>query len=525
MLGFLCAGIVIISFASSKILRIPNYDSIGSLPYKDAIAWNLCARGLASEGIYPDGEGNWCYRRPLFSEFISILFRAVDSNAFVLGFLAAIFALTIMFFVFELSHWMNDYCVLGISFFTIFIWALFGNNLFLSEALAIPLGTLFAVSLLNYFRTKKFQSLIWMAIIYSSLQNLRPSNFFLILLPILLAVWSKEKKQRISYVGLATIFPFLAIKFSGTLINIREFNNAGNAWSTLYGLIKGNADWRLAYSNLHGLPELSDYATSLEIQKMTLHAFKHEPLGVFKSVAMNVYRAFTGNHPFFLPDNFRAGNLGNAFSILLLGLLIISIRSSYKFYIRSNREIPRTYVYVVVTTMVSYGIFWKSEPSRVMSAGLPLLSALTLVSLMPRSRVCSVSHKVLSFRSVVSPLLFAMAIPALVISNHFPAYSSQENTTAKCSGQIFQLVSNTTTSQNVDSVRKLGLFEWESSLSSLDTGFLVIGIAKFGNALCTTRIFLEDEPVPGSRYQFVDKQKANISLQSLGFREARIYNF
>lgn len=524
-LGICCASFVITFYAACRIFRIPNYDSIGSLPYKDAIAWNLCARTLASQGTYPDGAGNWCYRRPLFSELISILFRAVDSNTFVLGFLAAIFAIALLFFVFELSHWVNFFWVVGISLFTIFLWALFGNNLFLSEALAIPLGTLLAASLLNYFRTNNFHTLIWVAIVYSTIQNLRPSNFFLVFLPLLLAIWSKEKLLRITYVVFATILPFLAMKVAGTLMNISEFNNAGNAWSTLYGLIRGNADWRLAYSNLHGLPELSDYATSLEIQKMTIQAFKQEPLGAIKSVAMNIYSMFTGNHPFFLPDNFNAGWIGTIFSILLLFLLLMAIRNIFNFYSSSNRAIPWTYLYLLLTTVISFGIFWKSEPARVMSAGLPLLSALTLVAIQPIRVNNSARIMDLSIRSLVSPLLIAIAIPALVISNHSPANHSQADIASRCSGQKFKLVSNTISSQDVGSVRKLGIFEWERGVSALGSGFLVIGVAKIENSLCTVRILLKDAPVPGVHYQFNEKPENLSSLKSLGFREASIYNF
>jgi hypothetical protein len=291
----------------------------------------------------------------------------------------------------------------------------------------------------------------------------------------MLSILYKEKLLHVTYIALASILPFLAVRITGKLLQIREYNNAGNAWSTLYGLINGNADWRLAYSNLRRSGEPSDYEASLEIRQMALEGFRNDPLQAMKSVAINVFQMLTGNHPFFLPDNFSAGLLGIVFSIFLLFLLLIAIRSSFRFNSGSNCRIPWVYCYILLTTLISYGIFWKSEASRVMTTSLPILAALTLIVIRPR-RLANISgNRRVTIRNLVPPLLFVITLPTLIISNHSVGDHLQKDLTRQCSGQQFYFVPRTITSQDVELVKKFGLFEWESSIESLDTGFLVIG--------------------------------------------------
>jgi len=510
----------LVYFLAVRILRIPNYDSIGFLPYKDAAAWKLCAKALSLTGSFPDGNGNWCNRRPVFAEFIGLLFRLIESDFAVLLILTLMFCASLYLFIGELSGLLGVLSQLIVISLSLLVWLLFGANLFLSESLAIPMGLIFASLILNFIKTQSIVSLSCSAFTVSLLQSTRPSNFFVVLVPLLMLTVYKKFRQGILPVLISAISPFLLIFLAGKITRISEYNNAGNAWATLYGLFYKNSDWTLAYARISQSTGNTDYEISKRVKELVLADLREDPLqstlNFIISTMSNLKSMLVSDHLFFLPDNFEIPHLGKLLSILLFLFIVFKL-----FRFKLNSASFRLYaliLWVTATTILSYATYWKSEAPRVLSSTLIFSVSVLLIATNRPTKIFQSSGTKGSSIKIVVAMMCAITIGALSIaSNHSERNLLVEKPLFSCAEGEFYFFDNSITTQSVKKVKFFGLFEWEQHVKELKGGYLSQGLGTFGNGVNSIQTFTQFEPLPNRCYQFDSNGGGLPGLIKLGF--------
>ncbi len=507
-------------FLLVRILQIPNYDSIGIVPYKDAAAWRLCAKALSIAGSFPDGTGNWCNRRPVFAEFGGVLFRLTGSDFAVLAILAFAFSISVYFFIREVDGFLSTKSMTVTLLITLILWVLFGANLFLSESLAIPLGVAFSTFVLRFLKTRSLISLTFSAFTISLLQNTRPSNLFLIGIPFLLLIIYKKLKSGFVLIVVATLSPIILTYFLGKVIQISEYNNAGNAWATLYGLFHQNADWSLAYSRLGPISDSSDFGTSEGIKSLVLSNLQIDPFGsiitFLQSIFLNIFAIATSNHLFFLPDNLSIPIVGSVLSILF-GVAIVWKLVKFKLD-SSDNSLFFLILYTISTTVFSYATYWKSEAPRVLSSAL--IFALVILLLPADFSVSSMSSSV-SRRSLLR--IFLALICALtagyisVATNHSATVSSKNIGNLSCPKGEFYFLKNSIISQSVKEISLLNLFEWEKSVMKLPHGYLSVGLGARNQEIYSVQTFTRTKPSEAKCYKISTEKNVIPGLSKLGY--------
>jgi hypothetical protein len=510
----------LIYFLSVRILSIPNYDSIGILPYKDAAAWKLCAKALSLTGSFPDGYGNWCNRRPFFAEFSGLLFRLAGSDFAVLLIFTLLFCASLYFLMREISALLGVLSQVIVISLSLSVWLLFGANLFLSESLAIPMGLTLTSLILNFIRTQSIDSLSYAAFTISLLQSTRPSNFFVVLVPLFMLTIYKKIRQGILPVLVSTISPFLLIFLAGKITRISEYNNAGNAWATLYGLFHKNSDWTLAYTKVSQSSENSDYEISKRVEELVLADLREGPLqsaiSFMTSVVSNLKSMFISDHLFFLPDNLAIPHLGKLLSIILFLFIVLRL-------IKFKSNSPSWGLFALVlsvtaTTILSYATYWKSEAPRVLSSSLIFsLTALLIASNCSTRSLQSSARKGSSLKIVVA-MMCAITMGVLSInSNHSERNLLGEKPLISCADDEFYFLDNSITTQSVKKVKFFGLFEWEEHVRDLGDGYLSQGIGTFGGGIHSIQTYSQFKPLPNRCYQFSSDGGGLPGLIKLGF--------
>jgi hypothetical protein len=518
------SALPLVYFLLVRILHVPNFDSIGILPYKDAAAWRLCAKSLSLTGSFPDGFGNWCNRRPLFAEFSGLIFRLTGSDFTLLAIFALTFSISLYFLIRELEDLVSAKSRIVVAFFCLFLWILFGANLFLSEALAIPLGVAFTTFILRFFRNQSLMALTLSAFTISLLQNTRPSNLFLIGIPIFLLFLNKKIKYGFIPILVGIISPFVLTELLGKSAQLSEYNNAGNAWATLYGLIRQNADWRLAYSELGPISDISDYGTSQEIKNMVLEELRTGPDGAIidfvQSIFFNLYAMTTSSHLFFLPGNFSIPFVGKFLSIMLISAITWKL-VKFKLNPTNNNSFVIA-LYVGATTFLSFATYWKSEAPRVLSSAL--IFALVIWVLPSNFSARTVDSKVTlnsSTKILLTPILTVIIVFLGFLSNHSLKDFSDGMKSPSCTIGEFYFLKGSVISESIENVKQLGLFEWEKSIGRLPQGYLSLGLGVDDNQVVSIQTFTKMRPEENWCYKFATLSKDISSLKDMGFTHSR----
>ncbi len=516
----LLSTLPLVLFFLTRQLQIPNYDSIGILPYKDANAWRLCAKSLALTGEFPDGSGNWCYRRPLFAEVSSVLFKLLHSDTAVLAVYTLLFTVSIFFLIQELDFLFSFVLQVTVLALVFFIWLLYGLNLFLSEALGIPLGVIFTVFMLHFFRTNSLISISAAAFTVSMLQNLRPSNVFFILIPLLCLIFGPFLYKRFVVVVLATIAPFGLTVAAGKLLGISEYNNAGNAWATLYGLLNNNSDWTLAYNKVGSLIDSSDFGISTAIRKITLEDLWSHPFNLVSSLVSNLGQISTSHHPFFLPDNFHLPFVGRVFSLTLISVIIWSI--FWKPSAISGNRTRVIYIFTVVTSLLFYSAYWRSEASRVLSSLIPFTIIVAFMSFFKDRENYSEFKKVGIRENIVCAPLIILGTMVFFLStiflNHTKIDYDASSPPLKCATNEFFFIEDSLLLQHTKTLKFFNLYEWEKAAKLLPDGFLILGVGKNDQGLISIRAFAEKSIRANTCYRFDSELDQFLGLTTLNFR-------
>ena len=73
-------GAILILFnLITTIYKLPSYNNIAGVAYKDAANWELCTKSLTLFGTFPENISDWCLRRPINIEILSTMFRLTGS--------------------------------------------------------------------------------------------------------------------------------------------------------------------------------------------------------------------------------------------------------------------------------------------------------------------------------------------------------------------------------------------------------------------------------------------------------------
>jgi hypothetical protein len=457
--------------------RISNFDSLNNLPYKDAVNWSNCTKSLALFGEFPAGEmGSWCLRRPIFAEV----------SARIYGVTGSLFSLFLVYsLVFGACLYWNHKIILKftkpstawlITFIQLGYWSVYSTGQVLSEILGMILGAIACGFLLKTYFENNMANILATSFWLSLSLLVRPSNLFLLFIPIFSLFSARYAlRQKISgafLVLLVEFAPIIIVKFVSSIRGEGNYGNAGNAWSSLYGLANGNSSWTSAYSNLP--PGLSDSDYSDIIKSRTWELISEDPLAIPRSILENLVSMFGPGFPFFTPERLPLGVISNISGVIFAIFVLFSL---YRLTNKSGlpREVQLSLMFFMFSTTIFLAISWKSEPVRVLSPFLPFLFLSLILS---NSRVNRLDRKD-NWGSKYSMIVWILIPITLLTLNTFTIYSKKLTVAASklCAAGEFSLDEKSIDFVDITRVRANKFFSWGEYVLNAPSGVLVQGIS------------------------------------------------
>lgn len=488
-----------ILFASPLLLTIINsyfgissYDSVSGFPFKDAGAWANCIKALAISGDFTEGYGQWCLRRPLFPEMTSLFYVFTNSLFIVSLVLSLLFGVAIRMLFLEVVRFSSFLIASFVSIFAILYWYIYCCNQILTEALASTVCLTGLVFLVKAFATHSNKHIFLSIALFGLSQQIRPGNLFLPLVPILLLRNKSDHRNRFSVLQGFLVFlaPYVVALVSGKILKIEHYGNSGNAWASLYGLANGNSSWSSAYA----IPDIPLGATDAEISRSiknaTISLISDNPFEVVRSISLNFIHMTTSFFPFVSPVSIPS--LGFA---LAMNLLVIGFVFTRTFQLVKSREIKTpvfSVVYaIIISTLLSYAIAWKSEPARALMPSLPVfLLAICILgfsnyhpeinSVDPNSLLVNKSDRVLVRRSLLPTCALLISVFGLVLLSHQKEHLGLNFKPLNCATGEFSLVPKSLTIVDSSKIRSFSLFSWSGDVELLKGGKLFQGLS-FGD--------------------------------------------
>ena len=500
---FLLAAPTIASVASAA-LKIPFYDSAGGFQYKDAGAWANCTKALALTGSFLPGSGEWCLRRPLFPELLSVLYRVENSLTFVNIVLSILFGVVFCILFLETRKFLSLFWSLSLSFVTLCYWFVYCCNQILTESLAVTFCTLSLVALLRARRLSELKYAYLSIALIGISQQIRPGNLFLALAPIIL-VFMASNRNKIAHllIGFALFFsPYLLTLSIGAKLGISNYANSGNAWASLYGLANDNSTWQAAYS-VAGIPAgATDAQTSEVIRSATLDLIKTNPLAVPTSILENMLEMITTYFPFISPMNVPYSSVAVILNASLLIFTIFQVRNRLLLGSLSKGDFLLA-AYILISTFMSYAIAWKSEPSRALMPSITFTTFIFLLLLFGK-QLNPVKFQPVPQQSELRPFTsqFRETIPALAVASsifltsylsHNPSTEMKALDAVECPQGSFKFLENSVSKTSVNEIKPFALFSWSADLQKLDNGDLIQGLGVNDEGVISINAFLQTE--------------------------------
>lgn len=519
--------------------RLPSYNSISGIAYKDAAYWELCSKSLAIYGQFPSDVGDWCLRRPVHIELISLLYNIFGSFDFIYLFTSILFSVT-TYFLFknlrEIWKFLPSFIIVLVS---LFLWLLFASNMLLSETSALILGN---VASIYFLKSIKSSSLANIFILFAALfliQIIRPGNVVIYIATFFL-LFSRIKTIKISsfYVGILAFTPvlyYLVLKVISRVLGYNSYQTAGNSWATMYGLVHKNSTWQEAYAIVPSYVGESEVAINEFIRNETLNYLFNNPLSLCQSIIENFYQMLSMVFPFFLPVNFTIPDYLHFFFFIiqaailfLIFIKILTTQNSFKFFT----------LYVFITTLIFYAASWKSEAARALSPTLTIfIIAIALFLFDGKSKLC-VKSECRDFRNMkldkipLTKLLSITVIPCIFLSSTMlinrisskPMYKSNSS----CGANTFQFDYTSVKFSQIDSIRSFRAFSWFNLINELSSGVLIQGLATEGEQIDAYTVFLPGRTQVDAKFfqstcfSFKDESIYTPVLQELNFREVFI---
>jgi hypothetical protein len=506
--------------------RISNFDSLNNLPYKDALNWSNCTKSLALFGDFPGGEmGSWCLRRPIFAEI----------SARIYGVTGSLFSLFVIYsLVFGACLYWNHKLILRytrpstswlITSIQLGYWSIYSTGQFLSENLGIILGAIACGFLLKTYFENNMANILATSFWLSLALLVRPSNLFLLLIPIFSLLSARYAlRQKIAgafFILIVEFAPIIIVRFASSVRGEGDYGNAGNAWSSLYGLANGNSSWTSAYSNLP--PNLSDSDYSNIIKSRTWELIHEDPLGIPRSILENLVSMFGSGFPFFTPEQLPLGVISNISGVVFAIFILFSL---YRLTIKSSlpQEVQLSLIFIMFYTIIFFAISWKSEPVRVLSPFLPFLFLSLILSNSRFNRLDRKGNRTGSKYSIIVWILIPITFLTL---NTFTIYSKKQTIAASklCAPGEFSLNEKSIDFVDITRVRANKFFSWGEFVLNAPSGVLVQGISStyphrahsvfIPNLTNATSISL-------SRFCMRVNSETNENIASLGYTEVQV---
>ena len=519
--------------------HLPSYNSINGIAYKDAAYWELCSKSLAIYGQFPSNIGDWCLRRPVHIELVSLLYNIFGSFNFIYLFTSILFSITSYFLFKNMRKIWKRIPSFVIILVSLLLWLSFASNMLLSETSALILGNVASIYFLKSIKSNSLSNIFILFITLFLIQIIRPGNVFIYVATYFL-LFSRLKSIKIStfYVGLLAFTPvlyYLVLKVSSRALGYNSYQTAGNSWATMYGLVHNNSTWQEAYAAVPSNVGGSEVAINEFIRNQTLNYFFNDPLNLFQSIIQNFYQMFSMVFPFFLPVNFTIPNhLQFFFFIIQVATLFLVLRkiltseNSFKFFT----------LYVFITTLIFYAAFWKSEAARALSPTLIIfIIAIALLLFDGKSKLC-VNNECSDlpygkpFRISFTKLLSIIIVPCIFIlfTMSINRISSKPifKSNSSCDANTFQFDYKSVKFSQIDSIKSFKAFSWFNLINELPGGVLIQGLALEGRRIDAYTVFLPDRTqvdakfIQSTCFRFSGESIYSPVLRELNFQEVSI---
>ena len=302
-------------------LRIPQYNNINGIAYKDAANWELCSKSLAQYGVFPINISDWCLRRPTNIEFLAFLYRLTHSMSLIYIVFNFIFVLVLLWSYRNLKIILTKFQSFFLLFLANGLWAVFANNMVLSESLGLILGILSVGYMAKLLISNDARYLIFLATTLVLIQMIRPGNlmspFLLVaLVPIIHAKFKLKLSLGVFVLFLPLVLPSL-VKYFAKLFSYNNYLTGGNAWASVYGLVNNNTTWQEAYSRVPSSVGNSEMAINQYLKTQTLTDFKNHPFTIIESVSENLFSMTSKVFPFFSPVTLTASGVLSGFLFII----------------------------------------------------------------------------------------------------------------------------------------------------------------------------------------------------------------
>ena len=513
--------------------------SMGGLQVSDADNWNACLKSIAQYSNFPLGASDWCMRRPIYAMFAGAEFRVLRNTQIVLVLNGLIFGLVTTWSIFQVKKVIP---LLPASLLLVYEWAywgIFGANQTMTESLGMILGVLALGFICKAINHLEFKYLVFTAYTLSIVSIVRPGNLLAAFLPIVFLVDSRFKKHRLKFAAIllsVAFFPQFILKLFARLLELKNFLHGGNSWGSLYGLVAGNQDWTAAY-NIDGIDKTQSEIEMWAVVKYeTLKLLRESPTVLFESVAINVGNFFTSSIPFFSPRRIQAESMLTTSNSMLLTMLAIFL---VIFMINKNISITNRLAcgYTIGTSVLAYGLLYKSDPFRILSATQFVFIFFLLYVLVNWKKVRPVIEREITKPGnlkVPSMILLTWPTLLLMVLVFFATWVPSIDTkyqNGKCN-QVdeFQLNPNTIETKWVPDLKSElpGLFWWEDIIPRLPSGILIQGLTVDSNSgvqrvnvFLRSDYYLSDEQIKVSCLTYLTKSNLGALLQTIGFREGK----
>ena len=541
---YVVSSIPLIYQIISSLLKFPSYNSIGGIAYKDATNWELCAKSLSISGEFPINIYDWCTRRPINIEILSILYSLFGSFEFIYLLFAILFTVSLIWvskFLIYKFHYVVALLLLNLS---VFLWIAFGNNMLLSESIALILGVI-SVGLYLRFREKlKILDLVAFLVTLVLIQLIRPGNI-LIFFAVLFLVWAHFGRVKIVYflTSIVLLLPLIftvLLKVVAKLLGYESYLTAGNTWATIFALIKNNSTWQEAYASVPRDFATTEILANNYLKSQSIKEFFQDPFNLALSLITNFYDMTVFTFPFFLPVTLEIPPILKLFVFGLflstLGLLVTSICKS-----REILYIRIFVLYVLISTLVFYSATWKSEAARALSPTL-LLTIVICLSVSYRKSTILESDEVLKIlkvkkfnsvafkKSVVTILLPIIVITCTMVINRFPTKNHLSKLVlSKCSSNSFTFDTKSIVIVHTSEIKSVSFLGWSTPVRSLPSGYIIQGLIIIDADRYAFTGFLPDvqdlshDVLINSCYIVNDKSKQRDVLEKLNFKEIQLF--
>jgi hypothetical protein len=289
----------------------------------------------------------------------------------------------------------------------------------MSEQLGLILGLTGTIFFWKYILNRKNVTLGTLSAVFLFLAVLvRPGNLFMFMFPIFLIlldarnhIWRALLKVSLPLVSIFAIVLGYSRIFAGN-----DFLNGGNSWGTIYGLMKNNSSYDVAYTDFYSAG-MSESVFWSVVRENSINLIQSHPGTFFLNILSNGYdfyslyffRIFSINYP-----SQNAMHLLNIAIVLILVLSIARLRNNF------NSNLDFKFLLGIALLFASefffYGISLLSDPVRAMSSSAILFISVLFVVVFPLKSVQLKGQKKLELKMVSSSNLIPY-IPVLSLAS------------------------------------------------------------------------------------------------------------